>query len=91
MTNKMQPAEMACELEREADCYADGSETGELFRAAAEIVRNHVEVVRCGECVKQDMPDCPHNYIENHAMVFWDRPNDWYCAQAERKDDDENV
>lgn len=44
------------------------------------------DVIKCKNCTRHNMPNCPHNYIENYTMVFWDRPDTWDCAEGERKD-----
>lgn len=58
------------------------------IKALREQNRRVPDIVRCGECKHNqsgDM-DCPHNYIEHHAMVLWDKPDDWFCADGERRE-----
>ena len=48
------------------------------------------DIIHCGECKHRDPEDkkcdCGHD-------ILWQLPRDdkWYCADAERKDDGENI
>lgn len=46
-----------------------------------------VEAVRCKDCEKQFMPDCPLQYIEKHAQIFVCQNDNDYCSYGERKED----
>lgn len=41
-----------------------------------------VRVVRCGECKHYGTAECDMEYYGNHM------PEDWYCADGERREDD---
>lgn len=47
-----------------------------------------VEVVRCRDCAKDDMPTCFLCYIENHAQIFINHDPDFFCGAGERKSDE---
>lgn len=40
-------------------------------------------VLRCGECKKQFMPDCPMQFIEKQSQVFICQRDDDYCSYGE--------
>ena len=46
-----------------------------------------VPVVRCGECAKQFMPDCPLQYIEKHEQRFICQKDDDFCSYGAKMED----
>lgn len=58
--------------------------------AAVEIVDDAptvdaVEVVRCKDCVHENMTTCPLCWIENHTMHFINHNSDDFCSCGERR------
>ena len=45
-------------------------------------------LVRCGDCAKQFMPDCPMQIIEQHEQCFICQNDNDYCSSGERKEGD---
>ena len=92
MENKMQQAECAKEIYSiNWPCTQDKPikitlKQMEAILTAAEIVRNHVDIVRCGECIYHHEIPCPVD-IDMDTPT----PDDWYCPcgvkmDGERKD-----
>jgi len=88
--------EQAIEHAEDTAISAIGCECREEHRQLAEWLRELVErrkepeIVRCGECRHRDPEDkkcdCGHD-------IIWQLPrgDDWYCADAERRTDGENL
>ena len=74
MTNKMQPAECAKILSEMLEYLRLTVKEKQALRAASEIVRNHVDIVRCGECIYHHEIPCPVD-IDMDTPT----PDDWYC------------
>ena len=43
------------------------------------------DVVRCRECRKDGLPECPLVFIERQRLVFLNHDPKWFCADGERK------
>ena len=46
-----------------------------------------VEVVRCKDCIHENMTTCPLCWIENHTMHFINHNADDFCSYGERKNE----
>ena len=44
-----------------------------------------VEVVRCKDCIHDNMTTCPLCWIENHTMHFINHNSDDFCSCGERR------
>lgn len=44
-----------------------------------------VEVVRCKDCIHDNMTTCPLCWIENHTMHFINHNSDDFCSYGERR------
>lgn len=44
-----------------------------------------VEVVRCKDCIHDNMTTCPLCWIENHTMEFINHNADDFCSYGERR------
>lgn len=44
------------------------------------------EVIRCRDCAKEGLTTCPMCWIEKHTLIFINRDPDFYCGEAERKE-----
>ena len=44
-----------------------------------------VPVVRCKDCVHENMTTCPLCWIENHTMHFINHNSDDFCSCGERR------
>ena len=66
---------------------------GEISRTTANEVAAHllendvVPVVRCKDCIHENMTTCPLCWIENHTLEFIDHGADDFCSYGERKED----
>ena len=47
-----------------------------------------VEVVRCKDCIHDNMTTCPLCWIENHTMHFINHNSDDFCSCGERRKED---
>ena len=47
--------------------------------------KDAVEVVRCKDCIHENMTTCPLCWIENHTMEFINHNADDFCSYGERK------
>lgn len=45
-----------------------------------------VEVVRCKDCIHDNMTTCPLCWIEKHTLQFVNHDPNFYCAYGERRD-----
>lgn len=46
-----------------------------------------VEVVRCKDCIHDNMTTCPLCWIENHTMEFINHNAEDFCSYGERKNE----
>ena len=44
-----------------------------------------IEVVRCKDCIHDNMTTCPLCWIENHTMEFINHNSDDFCSYGERR------
>jgi len=63
------------------ESYWTGGEYGSDYKWSD----NHGELVRCRECIRRGTYDCPI-YVGGDADHG--SPDDWFCADGERRDDD---
>lgn len=73
--------------------YNEGwNDACDYIRARLESVKaaEAVEIVRCRNCAKDDLPTCFLCYIENHAQIFINHDPEFFCGAGERKDSEEN-
>ena len=77
---------------RQAETYCAYNEgwndACDYIRARLESVKaaEAVEIVRCRNCAKDDLPTCFLCYIENHAQIFINHDPDFFCGAEERKE-----
>lgn len=79
-TKRGVPEEMLRNIEAKVGYYAEAVE------ALGEYAADVVEVVRCEDCVYEDMTSCPLCYIEKHTLQFVNHDGAFYCAKGKRKD-----
>lgn len=61
-------------------------EQNELMVQPLEIVEvDAAPVVRCKDCVHENMTTCPLCWIENHTMHFINHNSDDFCSCGERR------
>jgi hypothetical protein len=58
--------------------------TGGEFGSDYQWNDNHGELVRCKDCKYHDTYDCSITYLTTQKT-----PNDWFCADGERRENDE--
>lgn len=61
---------------------------GKTIREWVELILKDelTEVVRCKDCIHDNMSVCPLCYIENHTLQFINHDADFFCAYGERRE-----
>lgn len=73
-------------------CFREGNKkayNGDLDVSACKYYKsavNFVEVVRCEDCAKDGMTDCPLCYIEKRTLQFINHDAEFFCGFGERKE-----
>ena len=61
-----------------------GKGLGSKMDDIVAMLKEQPQIVRCKDCKKHDTYDCNITYLTTQKT-----PNDWFCADGERKDDHE--